>query len=123
MSKLYDCYLKKKLQNDKKIYLFKNGNFYLFLGEDAKLINKELNLKLTKFSNESQKCGFPVSEFKKYTKFIALLGYDYEVVLSEIDQIIKDIIDTEISNINGEKAIGMIKKYKDLLTNLNNERN
>ncbi len=116
MRKLYDCYLEKKSQNNKKLYIFKNGNFYLFLGEDAELVNNELGLKLTNFSNESKKCGFPVSEFDKYTKFILLLGLDYEVILGEIDQIIENINNTNIDSISGEEAINMIKQYKYLLS-------
>ncbi len=53
MSKVYEKYLEKKSANDDKIYLFKSGNFYIFLAEDAKLMGDELGLKLTKFSNET----------------------------------------------------------------------
>ncbi len=62
MSKLYNKYLEKKKNNDEKVYLFKNGNFYIFLGEDAKIMSEELGLKLTKFCSESDKCGFPLLE-------------------------------------------------------------
>lgn len=117
LSKLYDLYLDKKLQNNKKLYIFRNGNFYLFLGTDAEIINKELGLKLTNFSNESKKCGFPISEFKKYTKFITLLGYEYEIILNEVDKIIEDIINIDDNNIDGNEAINMIKNFKTILLN------
>ena len=31
MSKIYEKYLILKQRDDKKLYLFKNGNFYIFL--------------------------------------------------------------------------------------------
>ena len=54
-------------------------------------MSDELGLKLTKFCSQSEKCGFPLSEFDKYGKFIKLLKYDFEVVLSPTDYIIDDI--------------------------------
>lgn len=116
MSKLYEKYLECKIKDKNKIYIFKNGNFYLFLGEDAKIVNKELGLKLTKFCNESEKCGFPISEFDKYIKFITLLDYKYEVILGEVDHIINDIINININKISGENAISKIEEYQKLLT-------
>ncbi|MDD3453683.1 MAG: hypothetical protein PHN42_05390 [Bacilli bacterium] len=117
MSKLYDEYLIKKQDNNKKLYIFKNGNFYILLGEDAKIISEELNLKLTNFCNESKKCGFPVTELDKYTKFISLLGYEYEIVLDEINKIINDILNIDINTIDGNKAIEKLLYYKNLLLN------
>lgn len=50
MSKLYNSYLEKKKCDKSKIYLFKSGDFYIMLGDDANFANEELGLKLTKFS-------------------------------------------------------------------------
>ncbi len=113
MSKLYNKYLEKKVENADKSYLFKNGNFYIFLGEDAKLMSNELSLKLTKFSNETDKCGFPVSELDKYLKFIKLLKYDFEVVLSSVDYIIDDILKSV--DLTNDEAMLKIKEYRKLL--------
>ncbi len=113
MSKLYEKYLAKKAENAAKKYLFKSGNFYIFLAEDAKLMGDELGLKLTKFSNESDKCGFPVSELDKYLKFVKLLKYDLEIVLNTVDYIIDDILKT--TNITKDGAFLKIKKYRELL--------
>jgi DNA mismatch repair ATPase MutS len=66
----------KKKENNNNMYLFKSGNFYIFLGENAKIMSEELGLKLTKFSTLSNKCGFPVNELNKYLKFIKLLKYE-----------------------------------------------
>lgn len=35
MSKLYDKYLELKKKDESKMYLFRCGNFYIFLDEDA----------------------------------------------------------------------------------------
>lgn len=48
MNKLYDVYLEKKKENAEKIYLFRNGNFYIALGDDAIRLSEELELELTK---------------------------------------------------------------------------
>ena len=40
MSKIYNKYLELKKENDDKFYLFKCGNFYIFLDEDAERINE-----------------------------------------------------------------------------------
>ncbi len=113
MSKLYEKYLKKKSKNPNKLLLFKSGNFYIFLGDDAKKMAEELNLKLTKFSSMSDKCGFPVNRLDTYKKFIELLNYDYEIVLNAVDYIIGDI--KNISNITDEEAYNKIKEYKEML--------
>lgn len=113
MSKLYDKYLRRKAKNPNKLLLFKSGNFYIFLGEDAIKMSEELDLKLTKFSSLSDKCGFPVNRLATYKKFIELLKYDYEIVLNAIDYIIDDI--NNIENITMEEAYIKINKYKELL--------
>ncbi len=113
MSKLYEKYLRKKQDDNNKLYLFKSGKFYIFLGEDAKLISKELGLKLTKFSNMSDKCGFPVNKMDMYIKFIDLLKYDYEIVLNAVDYIIDDINNT--NDLTEREALNKIKYYKEIL--------
>lgn len=115
MSKLFNDYLERKKQNSKRIYLFKNGSFYIFLGEDAEVMSEELGLKLTKFSNLSLKCGFPIKELDKYLKFIKLLKYDYEIILSPIDCVVEDILKTE--HLTKEEALIKIKGYKEMLLN------
>lgn len=113
MSKLYEKYLRKKNDDNNKLYLFKVGKFYIFLGEDANLISKELGLKLTKFSKLSDKCGFPVDKFDIYIKFIELLKYDCEIVLDAIDYIIEDI--KESKDLTAEEALDKINYYRKML--------
>jgi DNA mismatch repair ATPase MutS len=106
--------------NSEKIYLFRSGSFYLFLGEDAEVLNRELGLKLIKFSNETMKCGFPVGEYEKYSKFIKLIGYEYEIVLDEINQVVEDILNIDVNIIDGKSAVDKINFYKSLLSSSNN---
>ncbi|MGI6329539.1 MAG: hypothetical protein ACOXZR_01590 [Bacilli bacterium] len=113
MSKLYKKYLMKKQENKNKIYLFKSGSFYIFLGDDAELMAKELGLKLTKFSTLSNKCGFPIDKLDKYKRFIELLKYDYEIVLNIDDYIINDIKNNDV--FDKDEAFKKFKKYKEML--------
>lgn len=114
MSKLYEKYLSKKNKNPDKLLMFKSGKFYIFLGDDAKKMSEELNLKLTKFSSLTDKCGFPVNRLDTYKKFIELLKYDYEIVLNTVDYIINDINNS--NDITKEEAYNKIMKYKEMLT-------
>ena len=66
MSKLYDKYENLKSTNANSIYLFECGNFYIALDSDAIVMNEMFNLKLTKFSNLCDKCGFPKNALEKY---------------------------------------------------------
>ena len=68
MSKIYDKYLELKKDNSSKMYLFRVGNFYIFLNEDAYKINEYMVLKITKFAHDAEKCGFPVSSVENYMK-------------------------------------------------------
>ena len=45
MSKIICKYLELKKQNPKKLYLFKSGKFYIFVGEDCDFINEYVVLK------------------------------------------------------------------------------
>mgnify|MGYP000852632224 CR=1 FL=1 len=68
MSKIYNEYLRLKESNSDKLYLFKSGNFYIFVGEDCDFINNYIVLKKAKFSNESEKCGFPINSLEQYLR-------------------------------------------------------
>ncbi len=102
------------MKNPNKVYLFKSGNFYIFLGDDAKIMSVELGLKLTNFSKMSDKCGFPINQLDKYEKFIKLLKFDYEVILSAGDFVIQDIL--KLGDITKEEALIKINKYKKVLS-------
>ena len=80
MSKLLIQYEELKKKNSKKIYIFKVGIFYNILNEDARLVSKEIGLKLTDLSPELIKCGFPLSALEKYTNLLSEHHIEFEVV-------------------------------------------
>lgn len=80
MSKLLNIYKKLKSENNDTLYLFKSGIFYIFLDEDAKKINKILNLKLTNFTDNVVKCGFPSSAINKYSNLLNQHDFRIEII-------------------------------------------
>ena len=80
MSKLYDKYEILKNNNASMIYLFECGNFYIALDSDAIVMNEMFNLKLTKFSNVCDKCGFPKNALEKYKEQLNQRDIDYKVI-------------------------------------------
>ena len=66
MSKLYNQYINLKANNPEKYFLFKNGLFFIFLDDDAKLMSQLLNLKLSPLNANIVKCGFPENSLEKY---------------------------------------------------------
>lgn len=78
MSELYKKYMSLKMQDSEKLYLFKSGIFYIFIDEDAKLMSKKLNLKLSNLNPLILKCGFPISAFEKYIDLINKTDYSYK---------------------------------------------
>lgn len=80
MSKFYKKYLELKKNNSEVLYLFHCGKFYIFLDEDALLINKYVVLKRTKFTNEIDKCGFPENVLNEYLEVFKNHGLKIEVV-------------------------------------------
>lgn len=65
MSKLYNQYVILKVNNPNKFFLFKSGIFFIFLDEDAKIMSKVLNLKLSNLNADILKCGFPENSLDK----------------------------------------------------------
>jgi len=80
MSKIYDKYLELKRKDSNKLYLFHCGNFYIFLAEDADLINNYVVLKKTKFTRDVLKCGFPVGSKEEYLKVFHNQNLNIEIV-------------------------------------------
>jgi hypothetical protein len=76
-------------------------------------MSEELGLKLSKFSQLSDKCGFPIKELDKYMKFIKLLNYECEVIMEVEDYVINDILKTE--NITANEALSKINKYREMI--------
>ena len=124
MSKIYNMYLKLKEKDHDKLYLFKVGKFYIFLGEDCDTINDYVVLKKTKFSSETQKCGFPESVLDDYLRVFNNQHLNIEIVkdisslnnpeevINKINKYYKNI---DLNNINLAEALTHLNKIKELL--------
>lgn len=109
MSKLYDLYKNLKKEDFETLYLFKSGLFYIFLDEDAKIINDLLDLKLTNLNTEIVKCGFPSNSLQKYLKILNCTKYNIKIIDPTSNTSFK--INDFVMNINN---INLIKKIADI---------
>lgn len=102
MSKLFDIYKSLKQEDAETLYLFKSGIFYIFLDNDAKIINDLLDLKLTSLNNEVLKCGFPEKSLQKYLKILNLTKYSVKIVDTSSNTLfkVKDFTLTDSNMIN-----------------------
>lgn len=116
MSKIYEKYLKMKLKDKDKIYLFRSGIFYISLGEDALILNEKYNLNLLYFNKEVEKCGFPVKSLEKYLKIFDDDKLNYEIVKeSDKEGVIKILEKVDIDTTSPIDALVILKRMKDLL--------
>ena len=102
MSKIVDMYLKLKKENSEKMYLFKSGKFYIFIGEDCEKINDYVVLKKVKFSGEYYKCGFPNTVLDNYLRVFKNQNLDIEVV---------EDCNNEKKDVSYEEKYKMIEKF------------
>lgn len=114
MSKIVNEYLRLKRKNKDKLYLFKSGNFYIFIGDDASYVNNYMVLKKTKFTNEYDKCGFPVNKIDDYKKVFKNINLNVEVIddynsLNPIEELKK----IDIDNLNKNDAVALLKEIKE----------
>lgn len=107
MEELYET-LKKN--NKKKMYLFKKGCFYVFIGEDAIKVNKYIGLKLTTFSKKYDKCGFPLNRLNDYLDVFKNNKWDVEVL--EDSNYVKKLVSVDIDSLSREEAINILKEIK-----------
>ncbi len=131
MSKLYDIYKKLKNENSETLYLFKSGVFYICLDDDAKVLSKIYNLKLTNLNVDIVKCGFPCSSFDKYYKLFVNDDINFKIVennaifdssdyllnksiLSLLDKISK----VNIDNLSVSEAYQFIEELQELTLKL-----
>lgn len=127
MGKLYNNYLELKRINADKSYIFKNGIFYIILGEDADKLGPLLGLKLTNFNDKINKCGFPVNSFDKYKNRIDQLDVDYEIIENadtsnelinnELLKKIKHIKKINLDNITPLEALKILKRLQESFKN------
>lgn len=115
MSKLYNEYLKLKRINKEKVYLIKNGKFFIFIEEDAKRINQELGLKLIELTKGIEKCGFPVTELDKYLKFLTILNIDNEVIYLGKDFVLNDLKKLKVISLSKKEMREKLIYYQNIL--------
>ncbi len=118
MSNLYEKYLKLKKENGTKAYLFKSGNFYVFIDDDAKRISNITTLKTTVLSGNIIKCGFPVNSLNKYEMLFKNLNVDVEIINDIVinnNDIIKKLKKIDIDTVTPLKALNILKELKDMI--------
>ena len=128
MSKLYDAYkyCKKNNNEERTLFLFKAGIFYLFLDEDAKIASNILNLKLTYLNDTVLKCGFPTSALNKYSILLAHHNYKLKIIdtstknICEVNQIeakekikilVEELSKIDIDNCSVSEVYEKLEKY------------
>ena len=118
MSKIYEKYEELKKVDSEKIYLFEIGAFYLFLDKDAENVSEKLNLKLTRFTKDILKCGFPSNSINKYKRLFREKELDVEIVKKE-DRNKNDIINKirmlDVSDITPIDALNILDNFKSML--------
>lgn len=138
MSKLYKKYVILKIKNSQKIYLFEAGIFYLFIDEDAKLMAKELDLRLTNLNKNIVKCGFPVKSLDKYIHILRNLNYNIEIVPSDDEStsfdlnsyivdnkllsIVDDFLAVDIDELSIGQAFDLLNKLQNNLKDIMKEK-
>lgn len=120
MSKVYDKYLELKEKDQEKLYLFRCGNFYIFLDSDADLINNYVVLKRTPFTKTVLKCGFPLKSKEEYMKVFKNHDLKIEVIenpllpveMNEREKYVVDVL--KKIDINTITPLDAMRKLKDL---------
>ena len=123
MSKIYDKYIELKKENPEKFYLFRCGNFYIFLEDDAYRINDFVVLKITSFAKNISKCGFPVSSLPSYLKVFQNLKIDVEMIeecnrLTEEEKgkkVIQGLMNLDLDHLMPVDAFLELQKLKEIV--------
>lgn len=123
MSKIYDKYLELKKKDDTKMYLFRVGNFYIFLNEDTHKINEYMVLKLTYFARDVEKCGFPIQSLENYQRIFEKQNLNVEIIENneiktdeeKVNNIIKRLNKINIDEITPLNAIIELAKLKEII--------
>ena len=121
MSKLYQKYEKLKENIEDLIYLFLCGNFYIALDSDAIILNELFGMKLTKFSNICDKCGFPKNSLEKYINMCEEKNIKYRLIENDLndkdklDKMYNMLKDINIENLSNEDLKDIILIIKNLI--------
>lgn len=136
MSKIFNEFEKKKLENSEKLYLFKSGIFYISLNEDAKKLSQLFGFKITSLNEKVTKVGFPAKKLEFYTNILTNCSIDFEIVDSnygkienqkdylnnkKIEEIIKSLKELDMNKISFEDAFYILKKINTDIKNLTKE--
>ena len=119
MSKLYDKYEKLKSEDLECIYLFLCGNFYIALDSDAIMLNELFDMKLTKFSNLCDKCGFPINSLDKYERRLKDRNIKYKIINNVPDneklEKIKILVNIDnMNNLDKESLLNIVETIKKI---------
>lgn len=121
MSKILDKYYELKSVDKDKLYLFKSGKFYIFVGEDCDYIRKYMVLKKVKFTNDVYKCGFPENVLEEYMSVFNNLKLNVTIIDSfkinndnKYNKIKKYVNSLDIDNIKPVNATLELSKIKEM---------
>jgi hypothetical protein len=96
---IYNKYIDLKNKDNKLLYLFEVGNFFIFIDEDAKKVSELTNLKLTNFGRKS------LNELKDNLK---VMGLSFGMNLDGIDsELTKEL--SKKKSLNGNNVLEPIK--------------
>lgn len=122
---MYEKYLKLKEKDSSKLYLFKVGVFYIFLEDDALEVIKYTLLKLTNYSKNVVKCGFPKASLDKYMSIFNNINLNVVIVEdntliqlkqnSPLDNYLGEISKMNIDEMKPIECINVLNKLKELL--------
>ena len=126
MSKLLKQYEELKKKDPNKIYIFRVGIFYNILNEDARLVSKEIGLKITDLSPGIIKCGFPVATLEKYTNLLKEHDIKFEVISNQTSsnqntsyaKIIQKILNIDLDNTTCKEAFDILYNIQQNLKNI-----
>ena len=128
MSKLFEIYKNLKQNDNETLYLFKSGIFYIFLDNDAKIINKTFGLKLTNLNDKIVKCGFPSNSLQKYIGLLSSTNYKIKIVdnsntiaytvsdynlNTEIKKLLQTISNIDTETLSISEAYSLLNDFKD----------
>lgn len=112
--KIYEKYKYLKKENNDKMYLFKNGGFYIFIAEDADKINEYMVLKKTPFTKEVMKCGFPVGSLDDYMKVFNNHQLDVEIIGQTTEESLNLLDNINLDEITPLEALNILYKLKGI---------
>lgn len=107
MSNLYENYKNLKSQNSNRVYLFKNGIFYIAIDSDALILQEKLNIKTTTFNEQILKCGFPINSLNMYLTKLASANVDFKFIDNKYDTVLSP--DVYLNDTRVQKTIDTIK--------------